>query len=244
VNKVRLYTNDGRFVTEVTVPPWKVPVEVYVWGQRMFILREDGRYTEASGMFWVPREMKDTPSAPVGKGWPENAHPDDHPMNRAKDTASGEPPVDGHWDGPTPTPEKLADGQHRDHWVLPESERAKGFVRPVRTSYVHVGPPKPGTFRELTVSEQERHAGMGYVRFEEYGEGKSPVTGRFWTQDDLDRLGSSCGAHTTMPKAIAETYARDPGYYGKTFCAGCKLYLPVGAKGEFTWDGSDERVGT
>ena len=28
-------------------------------------------------------------------------------------------------------------GQHESYWVLSEEERAKGFVRPVRDSYVH-----------------------------------------------------------------------------------------------------------
>lgn len=41
-----------------------------------------------------------------------------------------------------------------------------------------------------------------------------------------------------------ETYARQPDYYTHTFCAGCKQHLPVGPKGAFYWDGTDERVGT
>ena len=47
-----------------------------------------------------------------------------------------------------------------------------------------------------------------------------------------------------MGLAIAETYARDPSFYGGTYCAGCQTHLPVGPKGEFVWDGTDERVGT
>ena len=87
-------------------------------------------------------------------------------------------------DSPAPHPIEPSTGQHGDHWVLPAEERAKGFVRPVRTSYRH------------------------------------------------DR----CGTVTTMPRPIAETYARQPGYYGRTFCCACKDYLPVGAAGEFSWD--------
>lgn len=49
----------------------------------------------------------------------------------------------------------------------------------------------------------------------------------------------TCGAKTLMARAIAETYARDPGYYGRTFCCGCGGYFPVGESGEFRWeDGS------
>jgi hypothetical protein len=53
-----------------------------------------------------------------------------------------------------------------------------------------------------------------------------------------------CGTVTSMPQAIAETYARQPSYYGSTFCCGCRDYFPVGAAGQFLWDdGSGEKVG-
>lgn len=85
--------------------------------------------------------------------------------------------------------------------VLSDDERAKGFVRPVRTSYLH------------------------------------------------DHRFGGCGAVTTMGRAIAETYARDPHFYGATYCTGCRMHRPVGADGEFTWIGergaaTNERVGT
>lgn len=53
-----------------------------------------------------------------------------------------------------------------------------------------------------------------------------------------------CGAVTTMGLAIAETYARDPKFYGGTYCATCRNHFPVGEDGEFVWDGTDEKVGT
>ncbi len=81
-----------------------------------------------------------------------------------------------------PTPQAKA------YLVLSEAERAKGFVRPVRRSYVH-----------------------------------------------------GCGVKTTMSLPLAETYARDPKFYGATYCVGCGLHAPVG---EFTWDGTDEVVGS
>lgn len=55
---------------------------------------------------------------------------------------------------------------------------------------------------------------------------------------------TKCGSVTTMGAALAETYARDPSFYIGTFCAGCGAHFPVGASGEFTWDGSAEKVGT
>jgi hypothetical protein len=65
--------------------------------------------------------------------------------------------------------------------VLSEEERAKGFVRPVRRTYVH----------------------------------------------------TVCGTATSMGDALAETYARNPAFYGATYCVRCQMHKPVG---EFLWD--------
>lgn len=43
----------------------------------------------------------------------------------------------------------------------------------------------------------------------------------------------TCGVATTMGRQIAETYARDPKFYGATYCVGCHKHLSVE---EFTWD--------
>ena len=53
-----------------------------------------------------------------------------------------------------------------------------------------------------------------------------------------------CGGVTTMGQTLAETYARDPAFYSGTFCCHCGTHFPVGAKGEFVWTGTDEKVGT
>lgn len=168
-----------------------------------------------------------------------------------RETAKGDAPTMPE-DAPVPTDRKLADGQYADHWVMPAGERAgKPYARPVRYTYVHVGPPGPKfEVRELTekqrrlfVHQSDEHP---YVKFEPYPTGyKGSSTGRFWTQQQLDKVGKGCGVQTRMPPLCAETYAKDPGYYGSTFCCGCNEYLPVGADGEFVWDdGSGERVGT
>lgn len=107
-------------------------------------------------------------------------------------TTSGEPPAPGTEHSGAPGPIDPSTGQHTSYWILSEEERAKGFVRPVRRSYVH----------------------------------------------------SKCGAVTTMSQSIAETYAREPAFYGATFCATCRHHFPVGEAGEFLWDGTDEKVGT
>jgi hypothetical protein len=83
-------------------------------------------------------------------------------------------------------------GMQNGYVVLSAYERSKGFVRPVRRSYVHV----------------------------------------------------KCGGATTMAQELAETYARDPKFYGGTYCAICRAHFPVGINGEFTWDGTNEKVGT
>jgi len=56
---------------------------------------------------------------------------------KPKTTTDGEPPSDENWDASAPKPINPKTGQHGSYWVLPEEERKKGFVRPVRRSYVH-----------------------------------------------------------------------------------------------------------
>jgi len=43
----------------------------------------------------------------------------------------------------------------------------------------------------------------------------------------------SCGFTTVMGRKIAETYARNPKFYGATYCTACKMHRPVG---EFYWE--------
>lgn len=83
-------------------------------------------------------------------------------------------------------------GMQKGYVVLSEEERAKGFIRPVRKTYVHL----------------------------------------------------PCGGMTTMGLALAETYAREPGFYSGTYCAVCCTHFPVGEHGEFVWAGTDQKVGT
>lgn len=50
-----------------------------------------------------------------------------------------------------------------------------------------------------------------------------------------------CRTTTRMGLALCETYARDPSFYGATFCCACGGHFPVA---EFTWTEDGERVGT
>lgn len=84
--------------------------------------------------------------------------------------------------------------------------------------------PVPQAAAYLVLSEAER--ARGFVR---------PVR-RSYTHE-------KCGSATSMNQAIAETYARSPGFYGATFCCSCRMHLPVGEFGEFVWD-DGSKVGT
>lgn len=139
----------------------------------------------------------------------------------------------------------LPTGQQEVYLVLSEEERAKGFVRPVRTTYQHVGRagPKYST-RPLRDDEKKDFDRFGYIAFEKYPDGDANGLGRYWTQAEFDRVGNGCGSTTTMGSALAETYARNPSFYGGTFCCHCGKHFPVGRDGEFVWDGTNEMVGT
>lgn len=121
-----------------------------------------------------------------------------------RSTTDGKP-ADGVTVG-APQPINPETGQHKAYWVLSEAERAKGFVRPVRDAYLHVGQAAKFTGSVL-----------------------------------LSVGDDACGARTKMSGDIAETYARDPSFYGRTFCVHCRKHIAVG---EFVWEGTTERVGS
>lgn len=74
----------------------------------------------------------------------------------------------------------------------------------------------------LVLSEEERT--KGFVR---------PVRQKY--------IHKGCGVETVMGLALSETYARDPNFYGATYCVGCRKHLPVS---EFFWSGTKETVGS
>lgn len=134
-------------------------------------------------------------------------------------------------------------GQHDGYIVLCPDERAKGFVRPFRDRYKHVGIRPKYPLQDLTAEQHERYDRFGYVKFEAYPpdapeSNGGTSTGRYWTKSDLE---SGCGTVTTMGRALSETYAREPSFYGATFCCGCNRHLPVA---EFVWTADGARVGS
>lgn len=84
----------------------------------------------------------------------------------------------------------------------------------------------------------------------------NPATGMhddYWVLTDDERakgyvrpvrreyIHNRCNERTIMAKAIAETFARDPKFYGETYCAACRQHYRCN---EFTWAGTEEVVGS
>lgn len=55
-----------------------------------------------------------------------------------------------------------------------------------------------------------------------------------------------CGTVTTMDQTIAETYARNPKFYGATFCVSCGTHfnLLIDDQHQFLWKDTNEGVGS
>lgn len=140
--------------------------------------------------------------------------------------------------------------QNEVYLVLSEEERAKGFVRPVRNSYIHVGKSHShykGIHRMLTDEELLEHKKKGYVAVMTVltREDGSFLGGTYVTKEELEayqfnKRTGGCGSVTTMGQDLSETYARNPDFYGSTYCVYCQKHLPVS---EFKWLGTDITVG-
>lgn len=83
--------------------------------------------------------------------------------------------------------------------------------------------PMPQSPVYLVLSEEER--AKGFVR---------PLR-RSYTHTH------GCGASTRIGLALCETYAREPSFYGSTYCVGCQMHRPVA---EFDWDDDGRTVGS
>lgn len=118
--------------------------------------------------------------SPMGQKWHRKK---EKPMTENTTLTDGSPVTPDHREIDPAT------GQQKGYVVLSEEERAKGFVRPLRDSYVH----------------------------------------------------NTCGQVTKMGRAIAETYAREPGFYSGTFCVSCCNHFPLD---QFVWAGTTDRVGS
>ena len=66
--------------------------------------------------------------------------------------------------------------------------------------------------------------------------------GKEWVRPYRDSYThKACGQVTSMSRKLAETYARDPKFYGATFCGKCGGHYPVE---EFVWYNTEEVVGS
>lgn len=143
---------------------------------------------------------------------------------------SGEPvPADGsHREIETAT------GMQKGYVVLSAEERAKGFVKPVRDTYVHVW---RTVCAKMQPSDDKRIGGPRQVCSRKHNH--TGACGNWWNlaQSFHHKLETShrveCGAATTMGRSLAETYARDPSFYSGTFCVACKEHFPLE---QFAWD--------
>lgn len=120
-------------------------------------------------------------------------------------------------------------GQHESYIVLCEEERKKGFVRPYRDKYTHVG-----RTNICGKPKENQEPGEDWVCCMPTHDGECIGFGR---KQDM----RGCGTVTTMGRALSETYARDPTFYGATFCVACNRHLPVG---EFVWTADGQRIGS
>lgn len=156
--------------------------------------------------------------------------------------------------------EEQSNGQNKKYIVLSDEERAKGFIRPLRDSYIHVGKKverdEGGRIigRLILIDDPDCPVSEHYTKEKGYGgyiaypKEKHPLIGKFITQEEVDAIKNrvshfgGCGEVTKMnSREIVETYARNPKFYGATFCIYCKKHLPVE---EFEWVGTNELVGS
>lgn len=82
--------------------------------------------------------------------------------------------------------------------------------------------PAPQQQVYLVLSEEERQ--KGFVR---------PYRDKY--------IHTACGVETRMGRELSETYARNPKFYGATYCAHCHMHRPVS---EFTWSTDGQVVGS
>jgi hypothetical protein len=123
--------------------------------------------------------------------------PEVQPVDRsARELSGGGPVTEDHREI---IQEGARKGQQRGYVVLTAEERAKGFVEPVRRTYIHVG-----------IDPEMK----GHVLIKP-GTQMSIIFRR------------ACGQRTTCSLDIAETYARDPEFYSGTFCYGCGTHRPL-----------------
>lgn len=88
----------------------------------------------------------------------------------------------------------------------------------------YTGPETPGPQANTYLVLSDEELAKGFVR---------PVRNKY--------IHDKCGVETRMDDKLSETYARDPKFYGATYCVGCQAHFPVA---EFKWSNAEDRVGS
>lgn len=92
------------------------------------------------------------------------------------------------------------DGMQKDYVVLCPDERAKGFVRPVRQSYIHIGRPPEGEkieypYRKIYLGGCGKRTTMGIALAETYARDPEFYSGTFCC---------TCGEHRPLNEFVWE----------------------------------------
>jgi hypothetical protein len=101
--------------------------------------------------------------------------------------------------------------------------------------------------KDMSLTTDPKHPGLGY------GSDNEPVEqNRVYLVLSQEELAKGfvkpfrtsykhldCGTTTTMNKTISDTYARDPWFYGSTYCCVCQKHRPLN---EFVWEPDGESM--
>lgn len=136
--------------------------------------------------------------------------------------------------------QKNETGQHDGYIVLCPDERAKGFVRPYRDSYKHVGRRiERCEATQRTPEDENPHQCV--LPYPHNGDHQFDALMILEPIKFMHGRKGGCGAITTMGRALSETYARQFDFYSHTFCVNCNKHLPVA---EFVWTLDGAPVGS
>lgn len=125
-------------------------------------------------------------------------------------------------------------GMQKGYIVLSPEERAKGFMKPVRRSYIHESRSVCGKMQpknDKRIGGSRHMCGRAYPHEGECGQWKLVSQPEHARAERAHR--TSCGVMTTMGLGLAETYARNPHFYSGTFCVGCHAHFPLN---QFYWE--------
>lgn len=125
--------------------------------------------------------------------------------------------------------------QNKKYLILSDEERSKGFIRPVRYSYVHIGKKvdlKGGTIEPRTdeCNKHNEKFNTKYVAFIKYPESESPVVGRYIEQKELDNINKhigGCGTGIFYDQSI-----------GRGIRKSKRIFNEIDPYGEENWDES------